>query len=98
MFSLLEGEGTAVIAPGLRLSRAELREAALRLAARLHAMGFTRGDRLALWLPDGAGWLQCLFAAARLGLLVVPVSTRFTTVEARRVLGVAQPRGLVVPE
>jgi acyl-CoA synthetase (AMP-forming)/AMP-acid ligase II len=98
MLSLLEGEGAAVVAPGLRISRAELRDASLRLAARLHVLGFTRGDRLAVWLPDGAGWLQCLFAAARLGLLVVPISTRFTTAEARRVVGVAQPRGLVVPE
>lgn len=98
MLGLLAGEGTAVVAPGLRLSRAELREASMALAARLHAQGFRRGDRLALWLPDGAGWLQVIFAAARLGLLVVPISTRFTTAEARRLLGVAQPRGIVVPE
>ena len=98
MFTLLAGAAPAIVAPGLRVSRAELRAAALGLAARLHAQGFRRGDRLALWLPDGAGWLQCVFAAAHLGLLVVPISTRFTTAEARRVLGVAQPRGLVVPD
>jgi len=98
MLSLLAGEGTALVAPGLRLSRAELRTASRRLAARLHALGFRRGDRLAVWLPDGAGWLQCLFACAQLGVLVVPISTRFTTAEARRVLGVAEPRGLVVPD
>ncbi len=96
MFSLLAGEGTALVGPGQRISRSELRAASSALAARLHALGFQRGDRLALWLPDGAGWLQCLFAAAQLGVLVVPISTRFTTAEARRVLGVAQPRGLVL--
>jgi fatty-acyl-CoA synthase len=96
MLSLLDGGGAAFVGPGLRVSRAELREASSALAARLHALGFRRGDRLGLWLPDGAGWLQCVFACAQLGVLVVPVSTRFTTAEARRVLGVAQPRGLVV--
>lgn len=97
MEALLAGEGLAIVAPGLRIARAELRAASQALAARLHALGFRRGDRLALWLPDGAGWLQCLFACARLGVLVVPISTRFTTAEARRVLGVAEPRGIVVP-
>ena len=96
MLSLLAGEGTAFVGADLRVSRAELRAASAALAARLHALGFRRGDRLALWLPDGAGWLQCLFACAQLGVLVVPISTRFTTAEARRVLGVAQPRGLVI--
>ena len=96
MRMLLEGDGTAFVGPGLRVSRAELRAASAALAARLHALGFRRGDRLALWLPDGAGWLQCLFACAQLGVLVVPVSTRFTVAEARRVLEVAQPRGLVI--
>ncbi len=96
MRALLAGEGTAFVGPGLRVSRADLRAAATALAARLHALGFRRGDRLAVWLPDGAGWLQCLFACARLGVLVVPISTRFTVAEARRVLEVAQPRGLVI--
>ncbi len=96
MLALLAGEGTAFVGPGLRVSRAELRAASAALAARLHALGFRRGDRLAVWLPDGAGWLQCLFACAQLGVLVVPISTRFTVAEARRVLGVAEPRGLVI--
>jgi non-ribosomal peptide synthetase component E (peptide arylation enzyme) len=60
MLSLLAGEGTALVAPGLRLSRAELRTASHRFAARLHALGFRRGDRLAVWLPDGAGWHRVL--------------------------------------
>ncbi len=96
MLSLLAGEGTAFVGADLRVSRAELRTAAAALAARLHAEGFRRGDRLALWLPDGAGWLQCVFACAQLGVLVVPISTRFTLAEARRLMEVAQPRGLVI--
>ena len=62
-------EAPAVIAPELHLTRAELLAASRALAAHLADLGFRRGDRLAVWLPDGAGWLQCLFAAARLGLL-----------------------------
>ena len=53
MLSLLAGEGTAFVGADLRVSRAELRAASAALAARLHALGFRRGDRLALWLSFG---------------------------------------------
>lgn len=100
VMELLEGwdDAPAVIGPAGTTTRAELRAGAATLAARLYALGLRRGDRLALWLPDGAGWLQCLFACARLGVLVVPISTRFTAAEARRVLTVAEPSVLVVPD
>ncbi|MGO4314257.1 AMP-binding protein, partial [Pseudomonas sp. KB_15] len=47
--------------------------------------------------PDGAVWLQLLFGAAQLGVLVVPVSTRLKTAEALHVVNTAQARMLVVP-
>nr|WP_315591852.1 AMP-binding protein [uncultured Cupriavidus sp.] len=79
------------------VSRLEFKVASQRAAGFLHEMGLRRGDTLAVWLPDGAVWLQLLFGAAQLGVLVVPVSTRLRTAEALHVVNTAQARMLVVP-
>ena len=77
-------------------TRAQLLHASQRAAAHLSTLGFRRGDVLALWIPDGGCWLQFLFAAAQLGVLVVPISTRYRRDEARHVLATSRARGLVV--
>lgn len=78
-------------------TRDELRSAAQRAAAFLHELGLRRGDTLAVWMPDGAVWLQLLFGAAQLGVLMVPVSTRLKLAEAQHVVRTARARVLVVP-
>lgn len=88
----------AIVAGDRQVSRAELREAAERAARGLAGLGLRRGDVIALWLPDGLAWLQTLFAAARLGVLVVPVSTRYRDSELRHVLEVSKARLLVTVE
>lgn len=82
---------------GKAVTRGELAMAAQRGATYLASMGLRKGDTLAVWFPDGAVWLQLLFAAAQLGVLVVPVSTRLKTAEALHVVNTAQARMLVVP-
>jgi fatty-acyl-CoA synthase len=81
---------------GHSATRGELLAASQRAAAYLAHLGFTRGDTLALWLPDGAAWLQFLFAAAQIGALVVPISTRYRQQEARHVVATARARAIVV--
>lgn len=97
--SLLQGgdEAPALIAAGRSASRAQLREQGDALAAHLQALGLRRGDALAIWLPNGFGWLQALFAAARLGVLVVPISTRYKPPEVRHLLEVSHARAIIVP-
>lgn len=82
---------------GKAVTRHELGIASQRAAGFLRDMGLRRGDRLAVWLPDGAVWLQLLFAAAQLGVLLVPVSTRLKSNEALHIVNTAQARLLVVP-
>jgi len=82
---------------GAAVTRRELGVAARRAAGFLSSLGLRRGDRLAVWLPDGATWLQLLFAAAQLGVLLVPVSTRLKTAEALHIVNTAQARLLVIP-
>ncbi|MGE0315204.1 MAG: AMP-binding protein [Lautropia sp.] len=79
-------------------TRAELLLASRRAATRLDALGLRRGDAVALWLPDGGIWLQLLFAAARLGLLVVPISTRMREAEARSLVEISRAKLLFVPK
>lgn len=77
-------------------TRAELRQQASAAARHLAGLGLGRGDVLALWLPDGAAWLQFLFAAAELGVLVVPISTRYRLADAQHVVAVSRARAVVV--
>ena len=78
-----------------RLSRAGLREGAAQAARGLQQLGLRRGDAVAVWLPNGAAWLQLLFAAAQLGVLVVPVSTRYKAPEIAHLLTVSRARLLI---
>ncbi|MBC7728886.1 MAG: AMP-binding protein [Microbacteriaceae bacterium] len=95
--SLLIGHDDA---PALRdgphgLSRAGLRQGAAQAARGLRQHGLRRGDAVAVWLPNGAAWLQLLFAAAQLGVLVVPVSTRYKAPEIAHLLTVSRARLLI---
>ena len=76
-------------------TRRELAEASDRAAALLNSLGLTRGDVVALWLPDGPAWLQFLFAAACQGILVVPISTRYRRAEALHVIAVSRAKAVV---
>ncbi len=95
--NLLAGwdDAPAFVEPGNTVSRGQLRAAALAAAHGLRALGFQRGDVLALWLPNGLAWVQLLFAAARLGVLIVPVSTRYQAPEVKHLLEVSRARGIV---
>jgi fatty-acyl-CoA synthase len=96
--ALLDGDAdaTALVVDEWRMSRGDLRRAGAGAAAMLAARGYRRGDALALWLPNGPVWMQLLFAAARLGVLIVPISTRYKTAEVRHLLTVSRARGIVV--
>ncbi|MFN7288297.1 MAG: AMP-binding protein, partial [Burkholderiales bacterium] len=92
-----QDERAAVWFNGQILTRGQIRGEARAAAAALHALGLRRGDALALWLPNGLAWLQLLFAAARLGLLIVPISTRYKAPEVLHLLKVSKARAIVTP-
>ena len=96
---LLSGadDAPALWIDGNNVSRAQLNAAAAAAANDLAGFGLKRGDVLALWLPNSALWLQMLFAAARLGILIVPISTRYRAAEVRHLLTVSRARAIVAP-
>ena len=93
-------DGTALVAPeseGDRgLSYRDLEAASARIAFGLARLGFRRGDTLILWLPNVVEWVVLFFAAARLGVVTVPLNPRFRSEELAAALAAAQPSGIAL--
>ena len=60
---------------GQRLSYAQTRERARRLAKGLRRLGVVAGDRVALIMTNRPEWLLINFAVTMLGATLVPIST-----------------------
>ena len=67
-----------------------------RICGGLEAWGIKPGDRVAVWLPNGVPYVELLWAAARLGIVVVSVNTRFRSTEVEDIIGRSGARLLVV--
>ena len=68
------GSQTAVVFEDRRLSYADFDELVRRLSGGLAALGLKKGDRLAAALANGVELLSLYWAAARSGIVVVPLS------------------------
>jgi fatty-acyl-CoA synthase len=68
------------------LNRRAFQDRMLRVAAALRKEGVGPGARVALWLPNGAGYLAAIFACARLGALAIHINTRFRVAEVGNLL------------
>ena len=74
---------------------AELDHRVAGIAGALSRHGFGSGDRLAVLMPNGADYLQLIYACAQLGVIVVPLNVRLSVVEIDRILADASPHGLI---
>src|SRR6266852_3095033 len=77
------------------LTFAELDHRATRIAGAVGRHGFASGDRLAVLMPNGADYLELVYACVRLGVIVVPLNVRLSVVEIDRILTDASPHGLI---
>jgi fatty-acyl-CoA synthase len=68
----------------LTFGQAESRSDAL--AASFHSLGIESGDRVALVLPPCPEFVVAMFAAAKLGAVIVPMNPRFTRPELQYML------------
>ena len=59
------------------------------------AAGVERGDRVAIWAPNGLGWITAALGAQSAGAAVVPINTRFKGEEAAYVLSASKAATLV---
>jgi fatty-acyl-CoA synthase len=74
-------DAEALVTPTRRLSYGQLRESALRVARAMHAMGLRKGDHAAILMGNDEFWLTLFYGAALLGVVAVPVNTRFKAAE-----------------
>ncbi len=93
-----QGQRPAVLFQDQELTYGELRRDADRLAGGLAALGLAKGERIAVWLPSCLDWVRLEFATARLGLVLVPLSTRFKRGEAEYILRQSDAVALVLAD
>jgi fatty-acyl-CoA synthase len=77
------------------LNRRAFQDRVLRVAAALRKGGVGPDARVALWLPNGAGYLAAIFACARLGALAIHINTRFRVAEVGNLLRRSRAAALV---
>jgi acyl-CoA synthetase (AMP-forming)/AMP-acid ligase II len=68
------------------------------VAAGLAALGVGHGDRVAALAPGSAMWPILQTACSHLGAIIVPVNTRYRQDEVGFVLGLAEPKVMVLTE
>src|ERR1700751_2183287 len=90
-------EHTALLREGQAVSFLELDVRVRRIAAALRRRGFLGGERLAFLMPNGADYIELIYACSLLGIIAVPINTRYAGAEIDRLIEVTPPRRHVRP-
>jgi acyl-CoA synthetase (AMP-forming)/AMP-acid ligase II len=88
------GDRPAIVDGDEALSFAQLAGDVERAARALLATGIARGDRVAVWAPNGWRWIVAALAVHSVGAALVPINTRFKGEEAAYVLSKSGARAL----
>src|SRR5262245_12324940 len=72
----------AVVEPERRVTYGELGELVLASTRAMMGAGLGPGDRVAIWAPNGLGWIVAALGAQCAGAALVPINTRFKGEEA----------------
>src|SRR6201991_4993425 len=86
---------SALLRDGRRVTFLELDYRVRKIAAALRRRGFLGGDRLALLMPNGPDYIELIYACSLLGVIAVPINTRYGVAEIDHLLGDVRPRGLI---
>jgi acyl-CoA synthetase (AMP-forming)/AMP-acid ligase II len=92
--SQLFGERTALVSREFKITHRQLMDHVNRLAAGLHANGIGKGDRICILARNSPEFVYVYGAAARLGLVLVPVNWRLKPAEISYVISDASPVAL----
>lgn len=85
----------AIVCDGKVATRAELERAADARARAWRDLGVGEGDPVAIALPNGIAFFECVFAAWKLGAVPIPLSHRLPESEQRAIVELADPRLIV---
>lgn len=81
-----------------RLTYGQVEAKADALAAALYELGIEAGDRIALNLPNWPEFIVAMFAAAKLGAIIVPLNPKYTTPELQYMLRHSESAVVVTAE
>ncbi len=84
------GSVEAVVDGDVRLTYSELGDRVIEATRAMIAAGISRGDRVAVWAPNGLGWIVAALGAHCAGAALVPINTRWKGAEAAYVLSAAK--------
>ena len=87
---------TAYVQMGKGMTYRELDELSRHFGAWLQMMGFKKGDRLAIMMPNALQYPIALFGALRAGLAVVNTNPLYTAPELEHQLADSGATGIVV--
>jgi fatty-acyl-CoA synthase len=93
-----DGDRTFLISGDKKLTYAQVNQRAVALAAALHELGVKRGDRIAIDLPNWPEFIISMFAAARLGAVMVPLNPRYTVPELQYMLRHSEATAVISAE
>ncbi|MFG2040603.1 FadD3 family acyl-CoA ligase [Dactylosporangium sp. NPDC048998] len=88
----------AIVDGEVRLSYAELGTQVARFGEAVAARGVAKGDRVALWAPNGWRWIVAALGIVSAGGVLVPLNTRFKGPEAAYILARSGARLLLVDD
>ena len=88
----------AVVTPETRLTFAELLRRVQDFSRAALGSGLRHGDRVAIWGPNTADWVVASLGLTGIGVVLVPVNTRFKGEEARYLLDRTGATALVVDD
>lgn len=86
------------VCAGTRLTAAHLGRRVDGFATWMMRRGIEQGSRVGIWMPNGMPWLVAHLAAAKIGAVSVPVSTRLTGHEAKYILTHSGSQVVVAPD
>ncbi len=89
------GGKTAIALGDRRLSYAELDEASNKIAKALIKMGVSKGDRVAILLPNSPEFVVIYFGIIKISAVAVPLDTKYKVDELASLFDDSQPKVLV---
>jgi fatty-acyl-CoA synthase len=92
------GDREALYYEGKRWSFADLKAETDRVAKGLLALGIQPGENVSLWMPNRPEWISTLFAVMKIGAILVPLNTRFRTVDLEYVVRQSNSTTLIALE
>ncbi|GAH90800.1 unnamed protein product, partial [marine sediment metagenome] len=89
------GGKTAIALGDRRLSYAELDEASNKVANALMKMGVSKGDRVAMLLPNSPEFAVIYFGITKIGAVAIPLDTKYKVGELASLFDDSRPKVLV---